>query len=104
VNKKPKNRSAKKRKDTQDHFSSKPHSTKLGKPFAYENPRPPKPTTHAHKQTKQNKQASTNSLLTTAKQFPTKQQQLLLLLLLLCFYNSQCTNANEKLQSTMKQA
>lgn len=57
---------------------------------------------HTNKQskTKQASKQSTNSLLTTAKQFPTKEQ----LLLLLCFYNSQCTNANEKLQSTMKQA
>jgi hypothetical protein len=58
---------------------------------------------HTNKQSKTkqtSKQASTNSLLTTAKQFPTTE----LLLLLLCFYNSQCTNANEKLQSTMKQA
>jgi len=52
---KTKKQKQKKRKDTQNHFSSKPHSTKLGKPFAYQNPRPPKPTTHAHKQTKQNK-------------------------------------------------
>jgi hypothetical protein len=59
VNKKPKNRS-KKSKDTQYHISSKPHSTKLGKPFTYQNPRPPKPTTDAHRQPKQNKTKQTS--------------------------------------------